>query len=680
MKPILFAFCVALLGLVPLRAQEKRREMDEPTKKATAKALDWLKQKQDADGSFSDSRYPHNTGITGFAMLAFMAQGHLTAKDPYGPDVIKAAHFLIASQREQDGYIVGTRGGNMYCHALATLALAELCGQTGDASLAPVIRKAVDLIVRSQAPNGGWRYEPRPFSADCSITILQVMALRAAQNAGFEVPEATFKKAVAYIRSCHRANDGGFSYLPKGGVSTFANTAGAMCVFFAAGEREAAEIAKATTYVKSHFDSRTHFFHGHYHASQAMYQVGGKEWEDWHEKISKFLLNKQSDDGRWAQNFQYEVGPVYQTSIAVICLSVPSTYPKKYKPIVEKTGILAKKVLTPVQSLTQAADRLETIAAEQLDLFLRTRASIRDLEIGSKTDLPAAIRLRAINRLRGVGTEMKRQSDDQIAIGEGITKLLREVHAIEPKLTPSQKDLAKTLSVAASDKRLTELITESSKKLRTLGYPEARLKQFRLANEQQRLATERIRDLAKILYSENEKAATLKDAHARIKIAVTTQLSLEQALRSQAAALPEKKAEPKKGAGELKFPGTAPLPKITPLTPLGTELQQQINEILAAEKNMTFSAQQAKLAFAVAIVAGRIKLCEPALATILENSSKAMDAAAESLLKNETAKSIDSSEKAVTGMRESLKRIEGMIAEIAPKQPAEKNDTKIDKK
>ncbi len=46
----------------------------------------------------------------------------------------------MASQRS-DGYLVGVRGGKMYCHAMATLALAELSGQTGDDDIKAVVKK-----------------------------------------------------------------------------------------------------------------------------------------------------------------------------------------------------------------------------------------------------------------------------------------------------------------------------------------------------------------------------------------------------------------------------------------------------------------------------------------------------------------------------------------------------------
>jgi len=307
-------------------AQEKRVEMDDATKKATAKALEWLATKQNSDGSFSDGAYAHNTAITAYAMLAFMSQGHLPNQGQYGPEVGKAARFLVASQRESDGYLVGARGGNMYCHAMATLALAELYGQTGDDSLKIPVQKATELIVKSQSYSGGWRYEPQPTGADISVTIMQVMALRAAKNAGMHVPDATLKKAIAYIKSCYRPQTGGFTYMPQSGAPGFARTAAGLCVLFLSGEYEAKEIPKGVDYLKQHFDTFTHFYYGHYYAAHAMHQVGGKDWEEWYGRLTKYFLPSQSADGSWSTTNRREVGPVYQTSIAVIVLSVPAHY------------------------------------------------------------------------------------------------------------------------------------------------------------------------------------------------------------------------------------------------------------------------------------------------------------------------------------------------------------------
>jgi hypothetical protein len=59
-----------------------------------------------------------------------------------------------------------------------------------------------------------------------------------------------------------------------------------------------------------------------------MHQVGGKEWEEWYGRLVDYFVtsNSQSPDVSWGNTRQREVGPVYQTSIAVIILSVPAHY------------------------------------------------------------------------------------------------------------------------------------------------------------------------------------------------------------------------------------------------------------------------------------------------------------------------------------------------------------------
>lgn len=348
MRRILLSSLVVALFALPLaRSQEKEKkrvEMDDATKKATAKALEWLKERQNTDGSFSDGAYAHNTAITAYAMLAFMSQGHLPNQGQYGPEVSKAARFLLAAQRLKkdgdkyvgDGYLVGARGGNMYCHAMATLALGELYGQTHDDSLKVPLEKATELIVKCQSPNGGWRYEPQPTGSDISVTIMQVMALRAAKNSGMHVPDETLKKAVAYINSCYRPATGGFCYMPNSGSPGFARTAAGACVLYLSGEYKDDRLTKLREekkpnpidYLHKNFDSPLHFYYGHYYAAHAMHQAGGKDWEDWYARLVRYFVTSgsQSPDGSWSNTNRREVGPVYQTSIAVIVLSVPAHY------------------------------------------------------------------------------------------------------------------------------------------------------------------------------------------------------------------------------------------------------------------------------------------------------------------------------------------------------------------
>jgi hypothetical protein len=340
---LLTAALAAALVPVGANAQDKDKEkievkMDEPTKKACHHALAWLAAQQNKDdGSWNDGGYQHNTAITAFALLAFLSQGHQPNQGQFGGEVAKGLNFLLESQQpleldtgkgkvEKVSYLVGARGGNMYCHGMATLALCELWGSTGDDKIKPVLDKAIKLILATQNDEGGWRYQPRKSDADISVTIMQVMALRAAKNAGFHVPDQTMKKAIAYVEQCYNPNSGGFSYQSRGGAPGFARTAAGCCVLFLAGNYNAKQLGPAVEYLKQNFDSPKHFCYGHYYAAHAMHQREPAEWKEWYERLTRTLLPQQNQDGSWSNLDRGGPGPVYQTSIAVIVLSVPTHY------------------------------------------------------------------------------------------------------------------------------------------------------------------------------------------------------------------------------------------------------------------------------------------------------------------------------------------------------------------
>ena len=60
------AAALAVGVATPARADVK---MDEQTKKAVNRALEWLAARQNADGSWTEGRYGHNTAITAFTLL-----------------------------------------------------------------------------------------------------------------------------------------------------------------------------------------------------------------------------------------------------------------------------------------------------------------------------------------------------------------------------------------------------------------------------------------------------------------------------------------------------------------------------------------------------------------------------------------------------------------------------------
>ena len=115
----------------------------------------------------------------------------------------------------------------MYAHGLATLALSEAWGMSGprDAKIREALKRSVTVILKAQPKSGGsrggWRYEPRPSSADVSVTVMQLVALASAREAGVLVPDQAFEMGTDYVSRCFHDLSGGFTYMAKDGEPGF---------------------------------------------------------------------------------------------------------------------------------------------------------------------------------------------------------------------------------------------------------------------------------------------------------------------------------------------------------------------------------------------------------------------------------------------------------------------------
>jgi hypothetical protein len=299
---------------------------------ALDKSLAFIADKQRPDGGWDD-----NNAANALSILALMGRGHVPGRGPYR-EVLERGKKYILSQQHANGLFASSRPshGPMYEHALTTLAMAEMYGMDPDPDLESGVRRAVDLIVAAQAPNGGWRYQPQPSDADLSVTVMQIVALRAANNAEIPLPEATLDKAIAYVKSCAHPS-GGFTYQTGGSPNHQMSAAGALSLQLlrkSDGEPEDPSIKKALDYlagteVKWQAGPVQYFYYFHYYAIQGHYQAGGKYWNDWHPRIRELLLSKQNADGSWdvppgtAEN-EGVVGPnkVYWTAMASLVLEI----------------------------------------------------------------------------------------------------------------------------------------------------------------------------------------------------------------------------------------------------------------------------------------------------------------------------------------------------------------------
>ena len=305
---------------------------------AVDRALEYLAGRQDASGSWPQgvSGKP-NTGVDALCLLAFMGRGHVPGRGPYEETVGRAVDGLRRSA-DKNGLLVHPGGhshGPMYEHALATLALIEASGWMTDGTLRETCRDAVEVIVNAQNREGGWRYQPQPRDADLSVTVMQVVALRAAQNARLAVPEETLEQAIRYVKRCARP-DGGFSYQPGQGAKDAQSAAGALCLqllgtFDDPDVGRALEALQKRAY-KPEMDQYFHYMN--YYAMQAHFQAGEQAWSTWHPRVRDLLLESQAADGSWP-GWQEERlnGPAkcYSTAMGSIPLEVYMHYLPAYQ-------------------------------------------------------------------------------------------------------------------------------------------------------------------------------------------------------------------------------------------------------------------------------------------------------------------------------------------------------------
>ncbi|MFM8538715.1 MAG: prenyltransferase/squalene oxidase repeat-containing protein [Planctomycetaceae bacterium] len=305
---------------------------------AVDRALEYLAGRQDASGSWPQgvSGKP-NTGVDALCLLAFMGRGHVPGRGPYEETVGRAVDGLRRSA-DKNGLLVHPGGhshGPMYEHALATLALIEASGWMTDGTLRETCRDAVEVIVNAQNREGGWRYQPQPRDADLSVTVMQVVALRAAQNARLAVPEETLEQAIRYVKRCARP-DGGFSYQPGQGAKDAQSAAGALCLQLL-GTFDDPDVARALEALqkrayKPEMDQYFHYMN--YYAMQAHFQAGEQAWSTWHPRVRDLLLESQAADGSWP-GWQEERlnGPAkcYSTAMGSITLEVYMHYLPAYQ-------------------------------------------------------------------------------------------------------------------------------------------------------------------------------------------------------------------------------------------------------------------------------------------------------------------------------------------------------------
>ena len=351
------------------RADDKRSNVLTPVQwrrvdAAVERALTWLATQQGPDGSFPTIERGQ-PGVTSLCALAFMAHGHNPGEGEYGRRLDRATDFILACQK-QNGLVtlLGPEGPQItanvaneigepaaYNHAIASLTLSEMYGM-GHPKRADQLTRAIKKSLAAtlemqrrptdlQVDRGGWRYitDDGPNDSDLSITGWQLMFLRSARNAGFEVPKEAIDDAIAYVRRTFDKRFGTFTYViaPNALHSRAMSGAGILALAHA-GFHNSTEAQRAGQWMLEHnFDDYNgdnglmadRYHYSLFNACQGMYQLGGHNWEKFFPRAVAAVLAKQKPDGSWeAESLQRDrpFGNSYTTALVVLSLGASNQF------------------------------------------------------------------------------------------------------------------------------------------------------------------------------------------------------------------------------------------------------------------------------------------------------------------------------------------------------------------
>jgi hypothetical protein len=338
----------------PTRSRSGAEFINQETQTQIERGLELLARQQYNDGSFPGGALSDrggsggwSVGVASLAGLALMAAGNQPGRGRYGKHVARAVEYVSAmangplpgfltSPESQTTGRLASYPSPIYSHGFGTLFLAEVCGMhpaaAKDAKVRGALEQAVDFTVKAQNREGGWRYEPLAQYADVSVTVAQMMALRAARNAGLFVRKNVMDNAAAYVKGCQMP-DGGFSYFKGQGYSAFARSAASIVGLYSAGIYEGKEVERGLRYIQQFTPGRQfspreilpqHYWYAQYYAALAMWTAGDDYWTTWLPAIRDELLMKaKAGGGTWTDASH---GSAYATAMALIILQLPNNY------------------------------------------------------------------------------------------------------------------------------------------------------------------------------------------------------------------------------------------------------------------------------------------------------------------------------------------------------------------
>ncbi len=331
------------------------------TQEAVDAALAWLARQQRKDGSWS-LQGPYRDGATqqdnpeaatGLALLAFQGDGNTHQKGQYKKNVQEGMAWLLKQQDESGNFFhEGAHNHTFYTQGICTIAVCELYAMTKDEKLRQPAQRAVQYCLASQAPEGGWRYQPG-VDSDISVTGWVVMALQSARMAGMEIPPDHFRRVERFLdRSVARD---GFRYCYQKGVEpSLAMTAEALlCRQYLGWPKDEPRMIEALDWITQkenliNFSPGKRNVYYWYYATQVCHHMDrtSKYWKAWNEvmreAVPRAQVKKGPEAGSWNPDpqdpFDPHGGRLYVTCLCIYMLEVYYRHLPIYAPVYTLLG------------------------------------------------------------------------------------------------------------------------------------------------------------------------------------------------------------------------------------------------------------------------------------------------------------------------------------------------------
>ena len=303
---------------------------------AVIKALRWMKNTQNSDGSWGDS---NNVAMTGLALMAYFGHCETPVSPEFGESCAKGITFLVSEGMRGDGKLGGDMGAQSFCyeHAIGTYALGEattFCKEIkfNVPNLLEVTKKAGQLIIDHQNSNGGWAYQYAKSGGHTDVSVVgwQMQALKSCSHTGLEFKglDDCVAKGLEYLANC-QAESGAFGYTgrPGKGEGHHPLTGVGMLCFQMWGQGKGSVVRNAANHTlkTTKFDFKKGAdLYAHYYESQAMMQRGTSEWKRYNEMFRDQLLNNQNTDGSWEipPNSKHVKNKHFSTCLCTLMLEV----------------------------------------------------------------------------------------------------------------------------------------------------------------------------------------------------------------------------------------------------------------------------------------------------------------------------------------------------------------------